>query len=350
MNAPTQENTQFRQAAAPAAAQPAPPPAAASTPKKELSPLAVLVVNRKNRIQQMQNEFQMALPQNVPAEKFVRTVLTAIQMNPQIAEASEQSVINSCMKAATDGLILDGREAALTIYNVNKGTREAPKWVKEAQYMPMVTGIIKRVRNSGEISLFNAFVRHENDLFKRKLGLELTLEHEPNDDNPGKLVGVYAVCKYKDGEIDYEYMTLLQVEAIRARSKSPTKGPWQTDFEEMAKKTVMRKLSKRLPMSSDLRNVIQRIDDLYDMDKAPDTIDASTGEIVEPNRSATPKRPYTKRKGAAADIMTNAPQPQEDGQQQEPEQVMRPNGGEQTITDAHFEEQHADNGPIEDII
>lgn len=346
MNAPAQNTTQPAQTAAPAAAT-------AAAPKKELSALGQLVVTRKNRIQSMQSEFQMALPPNVPAEKFVRTVLTAIQMNPQIAEATEQSVINACMKAATDGLILDGREAALTIYNTNKGTREQPKWSKEAQYMPMVTGIIKRVRNSGEISLFNAFVRYENDVFKRRLGLEMTLEHEPNDDNPGKLKGVYAVCKFKDGEVDYEYMTLIQIEEIRKRSKSPTKGPWATDYEEMCKKTVMRRLAKRLPMSSDLRNVIQRIDDLYDMNDEPgDTIDGTTGEILE--GSEKPKRAYKKRQGAAAEIMNNHPAGG-DGQTIEGEgtvieqQTTRPSAGEQ-VQDAQYEEQGEGGEVTTDII
>lgn len=322
----------------------APQAAEAPAPKKELSAVGQMVVARKNRIQNMLPEFKMALPANVPAEKFVRTVLTAIQMNPQIAEATETSVINACMKAATDGLILDGREAALTIYNVNKGTREAPKWAKEAQYMPMVTGIIKRVRNSGEISLFNAFVRHENDLFKRKLGLELVLEHEPNDDNPGKVIGAYAVCKYKDGEIDFEYMTIQQIESIRTRSKSPTKGPWATDYEEMCKKTVMRRLSKRLPMSSDLHNVIQRVDELYDMNEDVDTVDQATGEIVEPA-----KRAYTKRKGAAAEIINNAPAAEVSKNEDPVDRITRPLAGE-TIVDAEYTEQPEEGSVMEDII
>lgn len=338
-------NTQIQTTTQPT--QEALPPVA---PKKEPSPLGQLVLSRKNKLQSMQQEFQMALPPNVPAEKFVRTVLTAIQMNPQIAEATEQSVINSCMKAATDGLILDGREAALTIYNTNKGTKEQPKWVKEAQYMPMVTGIIKRVRNSGEVSRFNAFVVHKNDKFTIRLGLEMTLEHEPNFNEPGEVIGAYAICRFSDGLDDFEFMPKREIEAIRARSKSPSKGPWQTDYEEMCKKTVMRRLSKRLPMSSDLRNVLQRVDDLYDMNDEPQTaIDTSTGEILEAQPA---KRPYKKRAGAAADIMnganvTPAMQPASTGQQAELT-VTRPGPGEPV--DAQYSEVENNGEPTEDII
>lgn len=318
---------------------------AAAAPKKELSAMGQLVVTRKNQIQGMMDEFKRALPPNVPADKFVRTVLTAIQMNPQIAEATEQSVINSCMKAATDGLILDGREAALTIYNVNKGTKDAPKWVKEAQYMPMVTGIIKRVRNSGEVSRFNAFVVHKNDKFTIKLGLEMTLEHEPNFTEPGDVIGAYAICRFSDGLDDFEFMPKREIEAIRTRSKSPTKGPWATDYEEMCKKTVMRRLSKRLPMSSDLRNVLQRVDDMYDMNEDGDTIDNTTGEIMEPEK---PKRAYTKRKGAAAEILNPTKQESQPEQHQQPETITRPSAGE-TVIDGEYDEVEG-HEPTEDLI
>lgn len=328
---------------------PSPPPAPA--PKKELSAQGQLVVQRKNRIQSMAPEFARLMGDHKAADRFVRTTLTAIQMNPQIAEATEQSVINACMKAATDGLILDGREAALTLYNTNKGTKENPKWVKEAQYIPMVTGIIKRVRNSGEIALLNAFVVHENDHFKRRLGLEMSLEHEPNDDNPGKVKGAYAVCKYKDGEVDYEYMPLVLLEGIRMRSKTPDKGPWKTDFEEMCRKTVLRRLSKRLPMSSELRNVIQRVDDLYDLDQdAPTTevVDGKTGDVLE--TASPPKRAYKKRQGAATEKMAEAAAQQE----QNPaatQQTQHPGPGE-TVVDGEYEEvqEGGEQSPTEDLI
>lgn len=339
MNAPAQNTIQ------PAAAQ---QPPAAPAPK-QLSAIGQLVVTRKNKIQAMQQDFQMALPPNMPADKFVRTVLTAIQMNPQLAEATEQSVINSCMKAATDGLILDGREAALTIYNVNKGTKDQPRWEKEAMYMPMVTGIIKRVRNSGEVSRFNAFVVHKNDKFTIKLGLEMSLEHEPNFNEPGEVIGAYAICRFSDGLDDFEYMPKNQIESIRSRSKSPTKGPWATDYEEMCKKTVLRRLAKRLPMSSDLRNVVERVDEHYNNQPDNDTtIDGNTGEIIEAN---PPKRPYTKRKGAAAEIMQPAAaahQQQPETQPQTTQPITRPSAGE-TVIDGDYTEQ-GQQGPTEDII
>ena len=121
----------------------------------------------------MESDLKKMLPPSLPSDKFIRTVQTAITLNPDIAECDKNSVLASCMKAAADGLVLDGREATLTIYNTKQkdGT-----YKKMAQYIPMVAGIIKRVRNSGEVSRLNAFVVYENDKFHVAYGLDMKLD------------------------------------------------------------------------------------------------------------------------------------------------------------------------------
>src|SRR3954449_6146071 len=84
---------------------------------KTLSPKQQLVVQRKNEIQSMEPDLKKMLPPSLPSDKFIRTIQTAISLNPDIAEADKNSVLGACMKAAADGLVLDGREATLTIYN-----------------------------------------------------------------------------------------------------------------------------------------------------------------------------------------------------------------------------------------
>jgi len=85
----------------------------------------------------MQPEFAAALPPQIPVEKFIRTTLTAVQMNPDLLQADRRSLLGACMKAAQDGLLLDGREAAPVIFNTKDG--------KKVQYMPMVGGILKKM-------------------------------------------------------------------------------------------------------------------------------------------------------------------------------------------------------------
>ena len=233
------------------------------TTQTKPTPRSQLVVTRKNDIQGIEGDIKKMLPPSVPSDKFVRTVQTAITLNPDLAEADKNSVLTSCMKAAADGLVLDGREAALTIYNTKQ---KDGSYKKMAQYIPMVAGIIKRVRNSGEVSRLNAFVVYENDTFHVAYGLEMTLKHEPNFENPGKALGAYAVCLFKDGEVDFEYMSAAQIKAIGAQGKNAAQYDPGTgkNYGEWWRKTAIRRLSKRLPVNSDIASVIERIDEDYD--------------------------------------------------------------------------------------
>ena len=269
------------------------------TTQGKTTPLTQLVIQRKNEIQSLESDLKKMLPSSIPSDKFVRTVQTAITLNPQIAEADKNSVLSACMRAAADGLVLDGREAALTIYNTKQ---KDGSWKKVAQYIPMVAGVIKRVRNSGEVSRLNAFVVYKNDMFHVAYGLEMTLKHEPNFADPGDPIGAYAVCLFKDGQTDFEFMSFKQIEAIRSRSKSGDSGPWKTDWSEMARKTAIRRLSKRLPVDSDIARVVQHIDDDYDFKKPEPVIvpghDAD-GVVIE---NGTEKPPAKARGSAAAKL------------------------------------------------
>lgn len=271
----------------------------------ETKPKSAIAI-RKEEVGLLTNELAKMLPATIPADKFVRTVQTAITLNPDLAEADKQSLLGSCMKAASDGLIPDGREGAIVVY---KAKQQDGTYKKVAQWLPMVSGLIKRARNTGEIAMINAFVVYKNDKFSVKLGLEMKLEHEPNFEDPGAAIGAYAVVKYKDETVDFEFMSRKQIEAIRERSKAKDFGPWKTDEAEMWRKTVLRRLSKRLPMSSDLRNVIQRVDELYDFSKdnpePTNTIDGDTGEIIE-----APKP--RKKRGAAAEKLAPDLTPMQD--------------------------------------
>lgn len=213
----------------------------------------------KGELEKMSGEFEKVLPKAIPSAKFMRSVMTTIQLNPGIVAADSKSILSCCMKAAADGLVLDGREAALVVYRGKNGP--------VANYLPMVQGIIKKVRQSGDVSIFNATCVYEKDEFEITYGLEPDIKHvPPTKGERGDCIGAYAVAKFKDGTVDFEYMTYNEIEAIRGRSKSKNNGPWVTDWSEMARKTVIRRLAKRLPMSVDTMDSIRRIDELYDLE------------------------------------------------------------------------------------
>jgi len=227
-------------------------------------------------------EIEKVLPEHVTPDKFMRVVLTAISQSPQLYRADRRSLLTSCIKAAQDGLLPDGREAALVIFKtrdkVIENGKEVERWVDKVQYMPMVAGILKKVRNSGELLSLSANVVYEKDTFRYWIddaGEHIT--HEPNvlTDDRGKLRAVYAIAKTKDGGVYTEVMSRGQIEQVRNVSKAKDSGPWKDWYDEMARKTVIRRLAKRLPMSTDLEAVIRSDDELYDLQR-PSAVSPTT--------------------------------------------------------------------------
>lgn len=207
-------------------------------------------------VQRMEKQFALALPEHVSPEKFVRVVMTAINTNPDLQKADRQSVLAAAMKCAQDGLLPDGREAALVTYG------------NKASYLPMIAGVLTKIRRSGELLTISAHVVHEKDAFSYTLGDDERIEHQPHmDGDRGKPTAVYAVAKTKDGGIYREVMSIAEVEKVRAVSRAKANGPWVQWWGEMARKTVLRRLSKRLPMSTDLAQVFQRDDEHYDLSR-----------------------------------------------------------------------------------
>lgn len=203
----------------------------------------------RNTLKAMTPEFQAALPPQIPVEKFIRTTMTAIQMQPGLLNADKRSLLASTMKAAQDGLLCDGREAALVIY----GTKQGPM----VQYLPMVGGILKKIRNSGELASIGAHVVYERDQFEYELGDDERIAHKPFlGADRGQPIAAYAIAKTKDGAIYREVMSVADIEKVRAASKAKNGGPWFDWWDEMARKTVIRRLAKRLPSSADLDQVL----------------------------------------------------------------------------------------------
>lgn len=211
----------------------------------------------RQQLDAMTPQFALALPPHVPAERFVRIVMTAVQSNPDLLNKDRQSLFEASMKCAQDGLLPDGRDAALVIHG------------SKVTYMPMVAGILSKVRRSGELKSIGAHVVYEHDEFDYLLGDEERIHHRPLiGGDRGKPIITYAVAHTKDGGVYREVMTEAQVMAVKAISRAKG-GPWSGPFaDEMRRKTAIRRLSKRLPMSTDLLAVIERDDDMYDLNQA----------------------------------------------------------------------------------
>jgi recombination protein RecT len=233
------------------ATQPVTPP-----PPREVSP----IVQAGNGLIAMRDKFKATLPKHIPVERFERTVITAMNLTPELATADRRSLLNAATKAASDGLLPDGREGALVIFNDRKTNKKMVQW------MPMVAGIIKKLRQSGEIASIAARVVYQGEIdtgrFKYIIdeGAE-RLTHEPMLwGDRGKAVLVYATARFKDGTVQNEPMTMADVEKARAVSRTGKSeyGPWAQWTDEMMRKTAIRRLAKYLPLSAEDNRLLHR--------------------------------------------------------------------------------------------
>lgn len=242
----------------------------------------------RDQLEAMRPQFEAALHGGlIKPERFVRVVMTAVNQDPDLLAADRRSFFNACLQCAQDGLVPDKREAALVVFKTKEVRGGKETWIDKIQYMPMYQGLMKKVRSSGELAKWVGRAVYEKDTFHIELGDDERITHTPykGDDEPGPLKAVYAIATLKDGTVQRDWMTRRQIERVKARSKTGAKdkGPWKTDFDQMAIKTVIRRQAKQLPLSPALMEVIARDDALTTLDEEP--------EAEHKWRDVTPPRP-----------------------------------------------------------
>lgn len=193
-------------------------------------------------------QIALCLPKHMDADKMVRIALTAMQRTPKLLECDPTSILACVMGAAELGLELSGplgQAYMVPRYNKHLGCQAASLQVG-------YRGFQQLAYRSGEVVSFPARVVYEKDAFEVNLGTHQFIMHRPYlGEDPGPAVAFYAVLNLQRGSPDFEVMSLAQVEAHRARFAKDN-AIWDSDFDEMAKKTVIRRLAKRAPISTDL--------------------------------------------------------------------------------------------------
>lgn len=192
-----------------------------------------------------------ALPKGFNYGRMVKIVSNAVSTTPKLMECTPLSIFMACVQGACMGIEPNGPLAHgyLVPFNNKKKINGKDTWVHEAKFMPSYRGLINLARFSGSVSSIYAEVIRENDEYEIKRGTENTLHHPIKLGDRGNAIAYYAVMVDKDGNVDFEVMELNDIEHIRAKSKAKDFGPWKTDYDEMAKKTVLKRLLKRSPMS-----------------------------------------------------------------------------------------------------
>lgn len=228
---------------------------AASDGGKALSPYQEV----QKEISTMGTRLKSVLPSHIDPAKFQRVAMTAIQADPDLLNADRQSLYTAMTKAATDGLLPDKREGALTVANTKVKIDGRDVYVKMVVWMPMVAGILKKVRQSGEVVKMIAKAVYERDTFEVRFGDDDSITHIPYlEGHPGKMVGAYSIVHLKDGSISRDFMPMWRIEKAKAAAK--TKYVWEAWPDEMAIKTVIRHHAKLLPQSTDIEAAFERDD------------------------------------------------------------------------------------------
>lgn len=206
----------------------------------------------------VQAQIKAALPRHMTPERMARIATTEMRKIPKLAECNPMSFLGAVIQCSQLGLEPGGSLGH--VYLIPFG--------KEVQVIVGYRGMIDLARRSGQIISIDARAVYEGDQFECCLGLDARLDHTPDWNNPNradpaKLRFVYSVAKLKDGGIQFDVMSKVEVDAIRKRSKSSGSGPWVTDYAAMALKTVVRRLFKYLPVSIELQHAVG-IDEMAD--------------------------------------------------------------------------------------
>lgn len=240
----------------------------------------------------MKSGIAAALPSVMTPERFTRIATSAVSASPKLAACDPMSFVAAMMTAAQLGLEP----------NTPLGQAYLIPYGKNCQFQIGYKGLIDLAWRSGEIADIQAEVVCANDKWEYELGLTPKLRHIPADGNRGDPVRYYAVIRTKSGGTISAVMSKEEIlDHAKKFSKSYSSGPWQTNFDEMAKKTVLKKALKYAPLKSDfVRGIAQDnsvkdtfsddmadIPNIIDQDESTATdvameipVDESTGEVI----------------------------------------------------------------------
>jgi phage RecT family recombinase len=262
---------------------------------------------------QMQGIIQQALPPGVTLDRFTRATLTAIQQNPDILDCDRNSLYNAIARCAQDGLMPDGKQAAIVKFNTRVKVRNddgtwGETYIAKAQHMPMVEGII-HLLGKADISAYavTVYANDEIELWNDETGQHI--RHRPTQFGKprGERIGAIAVGRTKAGQVYVEAMTMEDLEVPKRATKQKNQkgeliGPWRETPDRMEQKSALHRLAKRMPYAA------LRDDDEFQEEADPQSMQgtvpaASNGAAAG---GETPQKAARKTRSAALQAVVDA--------------------------------------------
>lgn len=221
----------------------------------------------RDELNKRAEEIGSQLPPNIPRERFLGAALAAVKSTPGILMATPRSLMSALTKAAQDGLLPDGREGIITVYQQKVPNTSPQQYENVAQWNPMFYGIRKRARELDGI-IIDAQVVFADDGFEYSLGDNPHIDHKPKprmmvlDASAG--IAAYAIFRHPEqGILHREVMWKPEVFAVMNQSRAKGSLMWTTFWTEGWRKTVGRRGAKSVPVSPQLERLIQRDDENF---------------------------------------------------------------------------------------
>lgn len=227
----------------------------------------------KGYLKVYEGEIAKALPSQVGPERFHRICMTALTQNAALGACTPASFIGAVLNAAQLGLEP----------NTPLGQAYLIPYKDKCTFQLGYRGMIELARRSGQIALIKAHAVHKNDEFEYELGLDPKLRHVPARGDRGEVIGYYAFYKTKDGDFDFEVATREEIEAHRHKYSKARNSPWNTEFDAMAKKTLIKRVLKYAPLSTDVARQIQTDESVKTFDPAADSCELMKDLTLAPD-------------------------------------------------------------------
>ena len=234
---------------------------------------AIQAVEKNNTLadffQQNKKAIVDILPKHMSVDRMIKILFTSIRKNPLLAQCSKESLLSALIECAQLGLEPDGLRGhayLVPFFNSKKNHYEV-------QMIPGYKGLVALAKRSGEISDIYCVSVFENEFFKITQGLDRNLLHEPlpPKERGEKIKACYCVAIFVSGLKSFSVMWNEEIEATRKRSKAANSGPWVSDYEAMAQKTVIRRQMRLMPLSPEIQELISK-DELFDAGFSEDEI------------------------------------------------------------------------------
>lgn len=234
-----------------------------TTEMTKQTPETVRYLSIKAALEQNKASMAEVIPSHLSPERLLSLALLSIRKTPKLQECAVSTLLGCVVESSRLGLELGGSlgQAYLIPYTV--------KGVPTVQMIIGYRGYVELMRRGGQVSTIRAVVVHQKDHFELREGLEQVIDHRPYlQGDAGPMKFVYAVAKFaRSGDYQAVFLTKAEVDAVRSRSRASADGPWVTDYEEMAKKTAVRRLAKLMPLSVEAAEAIEQDDERsYDIE------------------------------------------------------------------------------------